>query len=329
MANDEYDKVELPALNQLQSLGWVYAEGSALSPEESDERTSFKDVVLEKRLTKSIKQINSWINDENLHKVVRDLTRAQFQNLIETNQSHWENLTQYTSVSQDLGQGNKGQTVKIIDFENPENNEFLCTNQFKISGVKQNIIPDIILFVNGLPLAVIECKSPYITNPMEEGINQLMRYANRRNPQDDEGADKLFHFNQLMVSTHGDKARVGTITSRMEHFLEWKDPYPKKVAEIGENPSSQEIMISGMFSKINFLDIIQNFTVFEPVDGRTIKKISRYQQFRAVHKTIERIKNGTTRKEKGGVIWHTQGSGKSLTMVFLTIKMRRDEIHDK
>ena len=147
MANDEYDKVELPALNQLQSLGWIYVEGSALSPEESDERTSFKDVVLEKRLTKSIKQINSWINDENLRKVVRDLTRTQFPNLIEANQSNWEELTQYISVFQDLGQGNKGQTVKIIDFDNPENNEFLCTNQFKVSGIKQNIIPDIVLFV--------------------------------------------------------------------------------------------------------------------------------------------------------------------------------------
>ncbi len=215
MSSDEYDKVELPALNQLQSLGWVHVEGSALSPEESKERTSLKDVVLEKRLTKSIKKINPWINDENLRKVVRDLTRTQFPNLIEANQSHWQTLTQYISVSQDRGQGNKGQTVKIIDFDHPENNEFLCTNQFKVSGIKQNIIPDIVLFVNGLPLAVIECKSPYITNPMEEGINQLMRYANRRNPQDDEGADKLFHFNQLMVSTHRDKARVGTITSRI------------------------------------------------------------------------------------------------------------------
>jgi len=222
MANDEYDKVELPALNQLQSLGWIYLEGSALSPEESDERNSFKDVVLEKRLTKSIKHINSWINDENLRKVVRDLTISHFPNLIEANQSNWEELTQYISVLQDRGQGNRGQTVKIIDFDNPENNEFLCTNQFKVSGVKQNIIPDIILFVNGLPLAVIECKSPYITNPMEEGINQLMRYANRRNPQDDEGADKLFHFNQLMVSTHGDKARVGTITSEWNIFLSGK-----------------------------------------------------------------------------------------------------------
>jgi type I restriction enzyme R subunit len=225
---------------------------------------------------------------------------------------------------QDLGKGNKGQTVRIIDFDNPDNNEFLCVNQFKVSGREQNIIPDIVLFVNGLPLAVIECKSPYVTNPMEAGINQLLRYANRRNPQEQEGAERLFYYNQMMVSTHRDRARVGTITSRMEHYLEWKDPYPLKQSDVGENPNSQELLIAGLFTRKNFLDIVQNFTVFEPVDGRVIKKIPRYQQYRAVHKTIERIKTGNTRKEKSGVIWHTQGSGKSLTMVFLTIKMRRD-----
>lgn len=324
MDSDELLRVEQPAIDQLKSLGWVYEDGRSLVPELSDERSSLKEPILEKRLTESLKRINSWISDENLQKVLRELTKSQFTGLLEANQFFWEQLTQYISVQQDLGLGNRGQTVKIIDFENIENNEFLCVNQFKVSGPNQNVIPDIVLFINGLPIAVIECKSPYITNPMEAGIDQLMRYANRRNPQHDEGAERLFYFNQLMVSTHRDKARVGTITSRMEHYLEWKDPYPLKVEETGIDPSSQEILIAGVFSKSNFLDLIQNFTVFEPVDGRIIKKIARYQQFRAVHKTIERIKTGKTRKDKSGVIWHTQGSGKSLTMVFLTIKMRRD-----
>ncbi|MDC0646778.1 type I restriction endonuclease subunit R [Opitutales bacterium] len=324
MSSPELDKVELPALDQLQALGWEYFEGAKLSPEESDERDSYKEVVLEKRLSLSIKRINPWITEENLHKVVRDLTRATYTNLIEANQEIWEVLNKCVSVMQDVGKGNKGQTVRIIDFDNPDSNEFLCVNQFKVSGPEHNIIPDIVLFVNGLPLAVIECKSPYVTNPMEAGINQLLRYANRRNPQEQEGAERLFYYNQMMVSTHRDRARVGTITSRMEHYLEWKDPYPVKQSDVGENPNSQELLIAGLFTRKNFLDIVQNFTVFEPVDGRVIKKIPRYQQYRAVHKTIERIKTGNTRKEKSGVIWHTQGSGKSLTMVFLTIKMRRD-----
>jgi type I restriction enzyme R subunit len=329
MASDELDKVELPALEQLQSLGWSYVEGAKLSPDESDERSSFKDVVLEKRLTESLKRINPWINDENLRKVIRELTKTLYPNLIEANQGIWTQINQCISVMQDLGKGNKGQTVHIIDFENLDNNEFLCTNQFKVSGVNQSIIPDILCFVNGLPLAVIECKSPYITNPMEAGIDQLLRYANRRTPENDEGAEKLFHYNLMLVSTHRDKARVGTITSRMEHYLEWKDPYPLTVEQVGAGEASQDVLLAGLFSKTSFLDVLQNFTVFEPVDGRIIKKIPRYQQFRAVHKTIERLKEGDTPQEKSGVIWHTQGSGKSLTMVFLTIKMRRDpELRD-
>jgi type I restriction enzyme R subunit len=325
VAADEFDKVELPALEQLQGLGWTFIDGAKLAPDVTDERGSFKDVVLEKTLTDNLKRLNPWINDQNLRKVVRDLVLIPHGTLIEANHSIWRNLTDYVSVIQDLGKGNKGQTVKIIDFDNPDANEFVCVNQFKVSGLNQNVIPDITLFVNGLPLAVIECKSPYITNPMETGIDQLMRYANLRNPGHNEGAEKLFHYNQMMVCTHRDKARVGTITSRMEHFLEWKDPYPLKVSDLGANPTSQDILIASLFSKANFLDLIQNFTVFEPVDGRTLKKLARYQQFRAVHKTIERLKTGKAPKDKSGVIWHTQGSGKSLTMVFLTIKMRRDE----
>jgi type I restriction enzyme R subunit len=324
--SDELNKVELPAITQLQSLGWDYIDGTLLSPDVSEHRKSFKDVVLESRLKNAILRLNPWISEENLAKVMRDIIKIQSPNLIEANQHVWSALTNYISVDQDLGNGRKGQTVKIIDFEAPLENDFLCVNQFKIAGVHQNIIPDIILFVNGLPLAVIECKSPYTTSPMEAGIDQLLRYANRRNPLDDEGAEKLFHYNQIMISTHRDKAKVGTISSRMEHYLDWKDPYPLKAEDFAPEATSQEILIAGLLNKLNFLDIIQNFTVFEPVDGRIIKKIARYQQFRAVGKTIDRLRNGKTRKDKSGVIWHTQGSGKSLTMVFLTVKLRRDPI---
>lgn len=323
MDSDELRLVEQPALDQLQSLGWKYIDGRSLVPESSDERSSLKEVVLEKTLRNSLRRINEWISEDNLSKVIRDLIRNQYTNLLEANQKNWELLIQYISVSQDLGSGLRSQTVKIIDFENIEKNDFHCVNQFKVSGPSQNIIPDIILFVNGLPLAVIECKSPFITNPMEEGINQLLRYANRRNSQSDEGAERLFHFNQIMVSTHRDSARVGTISSRAEHFLEWKDPYPLKV---DQNATSQETLISGLFTRRNFLDLIQNFTVFETDRSRVVKKIARYQQYRAVHKTIERLKSVGEKKNRGGVIWHTQGSGKSLTMVFLAVKLRRDPV---
>lgn len=375
MTNDEYDKVELPALQQLQQLGWTWLHGAQFAPCAGGERAHLREVVLEQRLSAAIARINPWISDDNLRKIVREITHPVTATLMEANQHLWRAIVHYQSVEQDLGKGRKGQTVRIIDFDDLANNEFLCVNQFKIEGVNQTVIPDIVCFVNGLPLAVIEAKSPYVTNPMESGIDQLRRYANRRAPHEDEGVERLFWYNQLMVCTHRDQARVGTISSKVEHYLEWKDAYPcvgwaprahavadgaagvdldvservdSDVSErvgteacppyavregrvpydaILQTPvlaNSQQTLIAGLFSHANFLDMIRNFTLFEPVDGRVIKKIARYQQFRAVHKTIQRLKTGTTRKDKGGIIWHTQGSGKSLTMVMLAIKMRRD-----
>lgn len=322
MDYDELTKVEQPAIDQLVSIGWTYVPGLDLLLERSSE----KEVVLKNRLSSSIHKINPWLTEDNLRKLVHDLIHPPVTTLMEANQSIHETLVKYLSVEQDLGKGKKGQTVKIIDFDHPENNDFIVTGQFKIAGINQNIFPDITLYVNGLPLAVIEAKSPYTTNPIEAGINQLLRYANLRNPIENEGVEKLFFYNQMMVSTCFNKANVGTISSKMEHYLEWKDPYPLKKADIAEDPSSQEILISGVFTPKNFLDLIQNFIVFEPVDGKVIKKLARYQQYRGVSKTIHRLKTAPTRKEKGGIIWHTTGSGKSLTMVFLAVKMRRDPV---
>lgn len=307
------------------------------------ERGYYRDVVLSKRLEAAVVRLNPWISDENLRKVVREFTHPNHAGLMEYNHSIYDLLVNYLSVEQDLGAGRKGQTVKVIDFDNPENNEFLCTNQFKIEGPVKSITPDIVCFVNGLPLAVIECKSPYAADAIAEGINQLRRYANLRTPEDDEGAQKLFWYNQLMVSTCRDQAKVGTISSSAQHYGDWKDAYPFTDADIqamaqqaafistgstapshktGDVPSPeylvaakqiasgtgtssgevtpQQRLLAGMFDPASFLDLMQNFTLFEPVDGRLIKKVARYQQYRAVNKVIERLKSGTTRKEKSG-----------------------------
>lgn len=368
MNQNEFHKVEKPALIQLHSLGWTYIQGKKLSPEHPNkERESLRDVVLVKRLEAAIVRINPWISGENCRKVMRDITHPNCAALMEYNHGLYQSLVNYISVEQDLGKGRKGQTVKLIDFENPTNNDFVCTNQFKVEGANQNIIPDIVCFVNGLPLALIECKSPYIASPMPHGIDQLRRYANQRNPDHFEGAEKLFWYNQLMVSTCRSQAKVGTISSSSQHYGDWKDPYPftdealsqqqisnvislsstlnvevpvstqdaeveplKGVAELSPayeavaEITAQQRLLAGMFSTDNFLDIIQNFILFEPIEGRLIKKVARYQQFRAVNKVIKRLKEGQDRKSKSGVVWHTQGSGKSLTMVMLAVKMRRD-----
>lgn len=363
-SDDEASKVELPAIDQLIRQGWSYVSGAELAPlavtsaDKKPERAYYRDVVLVNRLEQALRKLNPWINEENLRKVMREITHPNHAALMEYNQALHGMLVNYLSVEQDLGKGRRGQTVKIIDFDNPSNNEFLCTNQFKIEG-HQTIIPDIVCFVNGLPLAVIECKSPYhVVDAVGEGIDQLRRYANLRNPAVEEGAPKLFWYNQLMVSTCRDQAKIGTISSNASHYSDWKDAYPYTDANIhallskplsqslaiepqllqvadtapayaAQDHSKQEItaqqrLLAGVFSPASFLDLIRNFIIYEPVDGRLIKKVARYQQYRAVNKVIEHLKSGETRRDKSGIIWHTQGSGKSLTMVMLAVKMRRD-----
>jgi type I restriction enzyme, R subunit len=159
MAGDERQLVEAPALEQLKGLGWSHLDGTTLVPGTSNHRSSLKDVVLTPNLEQAIQRINPWISEDNLRKVVREVTLIQSATLMEANKWLWERLTQYFSVDQDLGSGRRGQTLKLIDFDNLQNNEFLCIDQFKIQGPSQNIIPDILLFVNGLPLGVIECKA--------------------------------------------------------------------------------------------------------------------------------------------------------------------------
>lgn len=324
--NDEYDLVEAPALAQLRALGYDYVPGSELAPDApGGERDSWREVVLSKRLRAALLRINPWLSEENLNKVAHDLTFINQPSLMEANRWFHDNLVRYMSHEQDLGAGRKGQTVRIIDFENIDNNEFLAVNQFKVHGSKQSVIPDIVIFVNGLPLAVIECKSPFITNPLEAGITQLHRYQNKRVPEEHEGAERLFWYNQILVSTHFDKAVMGTIGGNFEHFMEWKSIYSLTGGERKpDGCKSQEVLLDGVFGKGNLLDIIRNFIIFEPVDGKLVKKICRYQQYRAVHKAVKRLKTERERYRRGGVIWHTQGSGKSLTMVFFAMQMRRD-----
>jgi len=360
MFQDEIDKVEQPALQQLQTRGWEFVPGAELVPAEDGERSYYRDVVLVGRLEQALRRLNPWLSDENLRKVMREFTHPNHASLLEYNHALYSLLVNYLSVDQDLGKGRKGQTVRIIDFDHPENNDFVCTNQFKVTGSVQNIIPDIVCFVNGLPLAVFECKSPYITDPMAEGVDQLRRYANLRYPESEEGAPRLFWYNQFMVALSRDHARVGTISANASHYAEWKDAYPytdadvqalcntpepwerrdvkdmpssdylanaRRVAEGAEEDNAvtpQQRLLAGMFNPANFLDLMRNFIVYEPIEGRLVKKVARYQQYRAVNRVIEQLRTGTTRKDKSGVVWHTQGSGKSLTMVMLAMKMRRD-----
>lgn len=234
--------------------------------------------------------------------------------------------------------GEADPVVKLIDFDTPENNHFLAINQFRIDTpgcVRQFIIPDMVLFVNGISLVVVECKKggPTCANPMAEVFTQLQRYMNRRKETAQqglkEGEPRLFHSNLLLIRTCGVEADYGTLTSSEEHFYPWKTQWPQEdnVAQ-GMNPQQQ--LINGMLSKANLLSILRTSSVFMDTDGGPrIKAVCRYQQFRAANKIIERLRHGQTAEEKSGVVWHTQGSGKSLTMVFVARMLRASkDLHD-
>ena len=338
----EYHFVEKPFLTQLEQLGWTCIDQGQGIPQDPTKsfRTSFREVTLKKYFLQSIKAINTtngkpWLTDSQLQDIYDEITEHSNKNLLEVNKEIFQLLLNGTSVDKNELTGEEYPKVQFIDFKNPENNSFIAINQFRINTPgtpKGFIIPDIVLFINGLPLVVVECKdqNEFTANPLTEAYKQLRRYSNQRIETHEaglkEGEEKLFHFNQLCIATYGDDATYGTITSTDQYYLNWKDIYPESLKTY--NPPlgkerRQEQLIQGMLSKNNILDLLQNFTLFMEVgEGKEIKIISRYQQFRAVQKIKERLLNGKTPKERSGVIWHTQGSGKSLTMVFLIRKIR-------
>ena len=226
----------------------------------------------------------------------------------------------------------------------------MAISQFKIKvpGTEHHIIPDIVLFVNGLPLVVVECKSPKVKEPVAEAIDQLMRYCEQRDYVK-EGSKPLFYYNQFIVATCRNKAKFGTITTTIEKLLyRWTDPFPFTVEQLSEycspqknyfvdaegnddedisleirtSPNDQQRLMHGMLKPENLLSIIRTFSIWTTdSEGKMIRVVGRYQQYRAVKKTVGRLLTGKNRYERGGIIWHTQGSGKSLTMVFLIREM--------
>lgn len=312
--------VEDKFLEQLKSLGW---NPKVIDDNDNKHRTdkallgreSFKDVILEDVLKASLLKINGdWLRDEQINEVINTLKNFNHSTLFENNLACGQLLLENTSVDINYTTGAKSPTVKYIDFENIENNNFLAISQFMVDGA-QTIIPDITLFVNGIPLVVIECKAPDITDPIHEGVNQLKRYMNTRGTEQNEGAQKLFNTNAFVVVSCRTQAKSGTISSNLEHYLSWKDPYPKSLSEFGKD--EQDILVAGMLNPQNLLEIMRDFTVVMGSGKRQVKVVCRYQQYRAVKKTVKRILEAKTLEERNGVIWHTQGSGKSLTMVFL------------
>ena len=351
----ELEDVEKPFVAQLQALGWTHVAGSLDRPAVTG-RNSFAEVIQEDVLRECLRALNPgpegqpWLDDGRLSEAVAALTRLGTHKLMEANQKATELLIKGLTVEGLPGwDGGRGQTLRYIDWDTPANNRYTVINQFRVdcppgyNSAKQFIVLDLVLLVNGLPLVVVECKSPSIPEPLAEAVDQLRRYSNQRKAafevDENEGNEALFATNQLLVATSFDQARVGCIGAGFEHYAQWKTVVGPdgngseiEVAErLGTSGLSEQArLIAGLLAPAHLLDVVKNFLLFMQVGGQTVKSVCRYQQYRAVNRAIARLKTGQTRlqhgehDQRGGIIWHTQGSGKSLTMVFLVRKMRAD-----
>ena len=207
---DEETYVEKPFIDQLDKLGWKTLSLDLNSPPNASHRTTYQQVILEPELRLALQSINPWLAEDQIDEVITELVRLKSPTLIEANREATNLILNNTVIDENRTTGQKSPTVKYIDFEHPGNNRFLAISQFKINvpGYHTHIIPDIVLFVNGIPLVVVEGKSPRITDPMEQAINQLLRYSNNRSrTKEKEGNERLFHYNQFMIATFRQEAR--------------------------------------------------------------------------------------------------------------------------
>lgn len=324
----EAQESELPALEQLVAMGYQYKTQAELNKT----RRKYNEVILYDKLEEAIRRLNPEIDEDGIRDAISQLEEDRYPpNLppVDTNEKIRARLIELSKsgglepivVTQNFGDGPVQKVVKVFDFDNPENNDYIVTNQFKLQGYKNPIFPDIVIFVNGIPLVVIECKDPTIPRPIEQAYEK--NFTHYQNPG--QGYEKLFFYNHIMIATCGTLARVGTIQSSINYYARWADPYPytkEQVEELCNGRSrEQEMLIAGMLSKKNLLDHLQNFVIYESLNNKKIKKVAKHQQFRAVTKSVSRLRESEEIKDKGGVIWHTQGSGKSLSMLWFATQL--------
>jgi len=319
MMNFQFNEDDLKqvVLEWLQSLGYDYKKGNEISMTGlAPERKSDKEVVLHERLEKALRKINSDIHPRFIEKAIHELILEKSPNLLENNLTFHENLINGIEIEDYDDEGQSVvEIVKIVDFEHPQNNDFLAVNQFTVVNGDYTKRPDIVLFINGLPIVVIELKnSTNETVGVEDGYHQLETYK-MRIPQ-------LFTFNEVLVTSYGINTKAGSLTANYDRFMTWRSKDGEM--ESSSSLSSLDILIHGMLNPETLLDLIRYFVLFQDDDKGHISKIlAAYHQYYAVNKAVDRalLASSGQGDGKGGVIWHTQGSGKSLTMVFFSGKL--------
>lgn len=314
MAVISEDHIEQIVIQEFIDLGYSYVNGADISPDGIAQEREFDEVVLKQRLQTAIAKLNPNVPYEAQEEAIKKVLRTDSPNLFQNNYQVHKYLTDGVDVEYRKGDRIAGDKVWLIDYENPTNNEFLVVNQFTIIENNVNKRPDIILFVNGLPLVVIELKNAVDENAtIHSAFNQLQTYKST--------IPSLFLYNALLIISDGWEAMYGSLTSPKQFFVPWKSIDGEFVAD--ENMPQMEVMAKGMLNKNVLTDLIRHYILFHQNKEQITKIVPRYHQYFAVNKAVETTKVATAVNgdQRAGVIWHTQGSGKSLTMVFYAGKL--------
>ncbi|MDD1419957.1 type I restriction endonuclease subunit R [Dolichospermum sp. ST_sed1] len=308
--------VEQATLDWLSELGYTTLNGTEIAPDAPQtERQAYNDVILINRLQNALQTINPHIPFHAIQDAIRKITRTETPILYENNRRFHQYLTDGIDVEYQQHGETQYKKVQLIDFTDIHQNDWLVVNQFRVKETGKNPrIPDVVIFINGLPIAVIELKNPTDENATLHGaFNQLQTYKN--------DIPCLFPYNEILVISDGTYARVGTLTADWERFMPWRSVDGENIAPKGK--AELETIIKGIFNQKTILDILQYFIVFEVNEETIIKKMAGYHQYHAVNKAITSTITATRTDgdKKVGVVWHTQGSGKSLTMTFYSGKL--------
>ncbi len=312
---------EQPTLEWLQELGWTYVHGPTIGPNGVEpERVSFTEVLLRDRLRAAIERLNPDLPSAAVAVAVADVAQTASTTPIDDHAAFHNLLLEGVKVSwKDANGTMRSGQAQIVDFARVDANDFLVVNQFAIQHGPQTRRPDVLLFVNGIPLGQIELKNPGDPLATPTGaINQIKTYVDH--------IPQLYRFVEFVAVSDLVTARAGTITCEPEHFAAWRS---MDRAE-DEGKSALEVLLRGMFTPERFLDIIESFTLFLGRSGPTIKILAKYHQYDAANRAVAAIRaaasDRATSKGRAGVVWHTTGAGKSFTMLFFTQKIRRDPI---
>lgn len=317
--------IEQSAIEILQSQGWEYANGKEISPEGLFcERENFSQIVLQNRLRTAIAKINPTIPLDAQEAAVQKVLRIASPDLLHNNEEFHRLLVEKVKIPYQENGYERSHEVALIDFEHPANNQLLVVNQYTIIENNQNKRPDVLLFVNGLPLVVIELKNAASENAdIKSAYQQIQTYKAI--------IPSLFTYNAICILSDGLECKAGSVSADLSRYMTWKTA--DGIKEASRFKPQLETLLKGMLQPATLLDLVRNFIVFEKskkedaktglIQIQTVKKLAAYHQYYAVNKAVQSsvVASGINGDKRGGVVWHTQGSGKSLSMVFYSGKL--------